>query len=781
MPEQKKTKKVPASPKPKKRPPSPADTTMPKGDEKCRIIFDEAAEGIVLMPIDGSTLWVNKTFARMHGYESPEEMLHLRLSDLDAPGTAARAPERLQRLIAGETLNFDVEHYRKDGSIFFLNVSCKVVDIEEKRYFLGLHQDITERKRVEEALRESEEKYRTLAEAAPQMIFLIDRHFRIQYVNSQSARAIGRPAEEIAGKSIDDIFPPELAQRHRRALGRVFETGEQLFTEMLEHFPTGDVWIEARLAPVRDEKGDIVGAIGLSSDITERKRAEERYRATIESSPVGMHFYRLEKEGRLVFVGANPAADRLLGVSNDRFIGKTIEDAFPPLVGTEIPDRYRHAALTGEKWSTEQVVYDHGGIRGAFNVLVFQNEPQHAVAMFFDITDRKRAEEEKEKLQAQLLQSQKMESVGRLAGGIAHDFNNMLSVILGHTEMLLDRLKPDDPLLHDLRKIHTAAERSADLTRQLLAFARKQTIAPQVLDLNATVRGMLDMLRRLIGEDIDLAWMPGADAGRVRMDPSQIDQILANLCVNARDAIADTGKITIETGVATFDDRYCATHAGYVPGDYALLAVSDSGCGMDTATVEHLFEPFFTTKERGKGTGLGLATVYGIVRQNCGFINVYSEPGRGTSFRIYLPRCAEEMAVLPAKKEPVSAPKSGGETILLVEDEPMIRDIARKMLDILGYRVIVAATPGEAIRLAREHAGTIHLLFTDVVMPEMNGRELARNILSLYPDIKRLFMSGYTANVIAHHGVLDPGVHFLQKPFSMNDLAVKVREALAGS
>ncbi|HNT27945.1 MAG TPA: ATP-binding protein, partial [bacterium] len=363
---------------------------------------------------------------------------------------------------------------------------------------------------------------------------------------------------------------------------------------------------------------------------------------------------------------------------------------------------------------------------------------------------------------------------------IAHDFNNMLSVILGHTEMLFDRLKSDDPLLTDLRKIHKAAERSADLTRQLLAFARKQTIAPQVLDLNATVAGMLDMLKRLIGEDIDLAWMPGREAGRVRMDPSQIDQILANLCVNARDAIVDTGKITIETGDARFDEKYCATHAGYMPGDYVLLAVSDNGCGMDTVTVGQLFEPFFTTKDRGKGTGLGLSTVYGIVRQNNGFINVYSEPGRGTTFRIYLPLCTERPPVEPKTEAPV-ATVGGGETILLVEDETMIRDIARKMLEILGYTVISAATPGEAIRLAREHAGTIHLLFTDVVMPEMNGRELARNLLSLYPDMKRLFMSGYTANVIAHHGVLDHGVHFLQKPFSMNDLAHKVREALAGS
>jgi PAS domain S-box-containing protein len=394
-----------------------------------------------------------------------------------------------------------------------------------------------------------------------------------------------------------------------------------------------------------------------------------------------------------------------------------------------------------------------------------------------DITIRKQAEEEREKLQAQFVQAQKMESVGRLAGGVAHDFNNMLSVILGHAELALMKADPAQPLHADLVEIQKAAQRSADLTRQLLAFARKQIVAPRILELNDTVAGMLKMLQRLIGEDIDLAWLPGAKLWPVKMDSSQIDQVLANLCVNARDAIDGVGKVTIETDNIAFDEAYCADHAGFVSGEYVMLAVSDDGRGMEKEVLEHLFEPFFTTKGVGEGTGLGLATVYGIVKQNQGFINVYSEPGTETTFRIYLPRHVGKAAQarLEGPAEPVS---SGQETVLLVEDESAILNMGRKMLEKLGYLVVTAGTPGEAIRLAEEHAGEIHLLRTDVVMPEMNGRDLARRLLSLYPDLKRLFMSGYTANVIAHRGVLEEGVHFIQKPFSMKDLGFKVREAL---
>jgi PAS domain S-box-containing protein len=407
----------------------------------------------------------------------------------------------------------------------------------------------------------------------------------------------------------------------------------------------------------------------------------------------------------------------------------------------------------------------------------FGNKTRAVLGVAVDITESNRAEEEKQKLQAQLLQAQKMEAVGRLAGGVAHDFNNMLGIIIGHAEMALDEVDSSQAIFADLQEIRKAAERSASLTRQLLAFARKQTVAPKVLDLNETVEGMLKMLRRLIGEDVDLAWLPGKNLWAVKVDPAQIDQILANLCINARDAITGVGKITIETVTTTLDEAYCADHPGFAPGEFVLLAVSDNGCGMDKDTLGKVFEPFFTTKGIGQGTGLGLATVYGIVKQNNGFINVYSEPGRGTTFKIYIPRHAGQ-AGEDLKVSAVEIPKGRGETVLLVEDEPTILNMTAKMLERQGYTVLTASKPSEAMLLADEHTGKIHLLITDVVMPEMNGRDLAQNLLSLYPNIKSLFMSGYTANVIAHHGVLDEGVHFIQKPFSKQDLGAKVREVL---
>ncbi|MFP4349068.1 MAG: ATP-binding protein, partial [Desulfococcaceae bacterium] len=394
-----------------------------------------------------------------------------------------------------------------------------------------------------------------------------------------------------------------------------------------------------------------------------------------------------------------------------------------------------------------------------------------------DTSRRKEDEEERNRLEGRLRQAQKMEAIGRLAGGVAHDFNNMLSVILGNTEMVMDELDAAHPLHDHLKEIQNAGLRSTNVVRQLLAFARKQTIAPKVLDLNETVEEMLKMLRRLIGEDIDLSWRPSSNLWSIHIDPAQVDQILANLTVNARDAISDVGKLTIETGNVVFDKAYCENNPGFIPGDFVLLAVSDDGCGMDKETRENVFEPFFTTKEVGKGTGLGLATVFGIVKQNNGFINVYSEPNQGTSFRIYLPRYSAPVEQVREQNQTEQI-SSENETILLVEDEPSILKMTKMMLERLGYQVVGARTPGEAIQLARAHVGDIRLLLTDVVMPEMNGRDLAENILSMYPNLKRLFMSGYTANVIAHHGVLDEGVNFIQKPFSRKDLGAKIREAL---
>jgi signal transduction histidine kinase len=399
----------------------------------------------------------------------------------------------------------------------------------------------------------------------------------------------------------------------------------------------------------------------------------------------------------------------------------------------------------------------------------------YITGILFDVSDRKKTEEDKQMLEAQLLQSQKMEAVGRLAGGVAHDFNNMLSVILGYTELVLARLKPVDPIYGNLKAVQEAANRSADLTRQLLAFSRRQIIAPRVLDLNDQMKGMERLLTRIIGEDIEVDFQLSDVLWPVYMDPAQIDQIVANLAVNSRDAMPGGGKLTVETANVVFDTNYCQKHLGFVSGSFAMLAVSDTGCGMDKKTLEHVFEPFFTTKT--EGTGLGLATVYGIVKQNNGFVNVYSEPGQGTTVKVYISRYTGQEQVTSAGPEEVKA-AGGSETLLLVEDETQVRQLMKTILEELGYTVLEASGPGEAIVLCERHPGEINLLLTDVVIPDLTCKELEARIKARKPGIRTLFMSGYTANAIAHRGVLDKGIQFLQKPFSMEVLAKKVREVL---
>lgn len=400
-----------------------------------------------------------------------------------------------------------------------------------------------------------------------------------------------------------------------------------------------------------------------------------------------------------------------------------------------------------------------------------------AIEMIRDVTEHKLIEQEKIDLKEQLLQTQKMESIGRLAGGIAHDFNNMLTIILGHSQLAMIGKFSSDLIIPHLKTIEETTYRSAGLVRQLLAFARKQTVAPRSLEINETIANMQTMLQRLIGEDIAIAWKPGENPWTVWIDPSQVDQILINLCVNARDAIAGVGKISLETANIVADMDYCRLNTESVPGEYVMLAVSDDGCGMDKETIDHIFEPFFTTKQIGKGTGMGMATVYGIAKQNKGFINVYSEPGQGTTFKIYLPRFTGERKE-NFETEKLGAPICKGETLLVVEDDTFILGMSRQMLEQLGYKVYLADSPSQAIVHMRDHGSEIQLLITDVVMPGMNGRDLEHTLRFAKPDLKCLFISGYTANVIAHHGVLDKDVCFLQKPFSLEDLANKVRQAL---
>lgn len=760
-----------------------AEEALREKSEELEGYFTLSLDLLCIANTRGEFVRLNPEWEKILGYPAAElegrsflELVHP--DDLEATLTAVSALGRQQ-----DVANFENRFRCADGSYRWISWRSR----PKGDLVYAAARDITDRKKTEEELRRSEARLKDIFDNMPNGYYLSTRKGTFIDVNPAFVKMLGYSSrEELLQVDIArDLYVDSGEREHyiNESLNPEFLSTDFPESYRLKTKDGRIIQIEDNSRYIRDEQGKILYHEGICRDVTEREMAEEMLKASeatfrniVQASPMGIHLYQLDSNDRLVFVGANPAADKLLGVDNSRFIGKTIEEAFPPLRDTEIPLRYYRAAKYGESWQTEQIDYADGKVAGAFEVHVFQMSPGNAAVLFNEITSRKQAEDERQQLQLQLIHAQKMESVGRLAGGVAHDFNNMLGVILGHTELALQGLDPTHPLYASMQNIRKAAERSADLTRQLLAFARKQTVAPKVLSLNETVDGMLDMLRRLIGEDINLIWIPGPNTGTVRIDPSQIDQILANLCVNARDAIGDTGRITIETGRAFFDQEFCLRHADAVPGEYVALIVRDNGCGMDAEALAHLFEPFFTSKPIGKGTGLGLATVYGIIRQNSGFIDVESETGKGTVFRIYLPRHSsgmEHRSDLPA--EPAAL---GDETILLVEDEPMILEMTVKVLGGLGYTVLSATTPAEAIRLAREHANGIDLLLTDVILPEMNGLHLARNLASSYPGLKLLFMSGYTADAIAHHGVLDEGVHFIQKPFSTSTLAIKVREAL---
>ncbi|MBN2706816.1 MAG: PAS domain S-box protein [Deltaproteobacteria bacterium] len=525
-----------------------------------------------------------------------------------------------------------------------------------------------------------------------------------------------------------------------------------------------------------DKDGETVTALAdLAWQIVDKKRTEvERGRLLSAIEQAGEMIIITDAEGNIQYV--NPAFERVTGYTRAEVVGKNPRllksDEHPPSFYRRLWHTVSGGAVFQERLVSRR---KDGGIFTEAATISPVRDPTGQITSYVAVS---RDITEQLSLEKQFQQAQKMESVGRLAGGVAHDFNNMLSVIIGYAELALDGLKPKAPLTAELHEILNAARRSAEIARQLLAFARKQTISPQVIDLNERVEHMLGMLRRLIGEDIDLAWLPQRPLWSIKIDPTQIEQVLVNLCVNARDAIAGVGKITIETRTRTFDEAYCAEHHGFVPGEFVLLAVSDDGCGMDKEILASIFEPFFTTKSASQGTGLGLSMVFGIVKQNEGFINVYSEPGEGASFRIYWPRHVGEVRNAVPEQTAWDMPLGRGERVLIVEDEPGIREMLQSLLERLQYRVLAAKTPGEALELARGHRDEISLLITDVVMPEMNGNELAGKMHELCPTLKIMFMSGYTANVIAHRGVLEDGVHFMQKPFSLQEMAAKVREVL---
>ena len=723
-------------------------------------------------------IWTEEVY-RIYGVDKTHDVSNIKKDIRFYAGEDRRVIEQAFIKAVGKGIPYDLElrFTAADGTPKWVRTAGDPI-IEDGRVVkvIGYIMDITSVKKTEAVLAESRERFRRAVENIPHVVVIYDPGLRIRYINPATRRITGRPVSDFIGRRDEEVFPPDIYRSYLPALRKARDTGAVQAVETDLLFPgTGMRSVKITCVPLANDAGEVREILCITQDFTERLRYEKEYKQLLD----GMNdtAFVIDFEGK--FVEVNRTAVQVLGYTREELLSMGPADIDPYLSGDEIRD------LVLRMRSEEKQVFEtrHRTKRGdiipveiSSSRVSCQGKPA-ILSIARDITERRRVEQEREKLQAQFVQAQKMEAVGRLAGGVAHDFNNMLTVILNQAEMAMTRLPPSHPIHGQLQEIHQASERSAKLTRQLLAFSRRQTVEPQVLDLNETVEKLLKMFRRLVGEDIDLAWMPATSLWPVRMDPVQVDQLLANLLVNARDAIQGAGKITIETGNVTLDDAYCSEHAGCRPGDYVLLAISDDGCGMDKETMENVFEPFFTTKDVSQGTGLGLATVYGVVKQNEGYIYVYSEPGRGTTFRTYLPRHAGGTAEAPQRR--AEEPSNGrGETVLLVEDEKAILEMGRMMLEQLGYRVLCAGSPEEAIKLAGEHPGDIHLLITDVVMPEMNGRQLADRIRSIKQEIQCLFMSGYTADVIAHSGVLDEGVHFIPKPFTMHTLSAKIRELL---
>ncbi len=647
-------------------------------------------------------------------------------------------------------------------------------------------------------LRDSEARHRRLFETMAQGVVYQAADGRIISANPSAERILGLTLDQMMGRTSMDPCWRSIREDGSDLPGSehpamiALRTGQPVGPHIMGVARPDEPnhrWLRVSARPLfRPGEEKPYQVYATLEDITEIRQAREEYQQLFRLMMNG--FLRGEivrnPDGQAVdfrFLAVNPAFERLTGLKAETTIGRAAREVIPDLEHSWL-DIYERVVTTGEPVQFENA---SRALNKTFDVSAFRTGPNQFAAMFFDITERRRAEEERAQLHEQLLQAQKMESVGRLAGGIAHDFNNILGVILGRLELVMEDLGENHPQRHSLLEIERAAQRSAELTRQLLAFARKQTAMPQVIQLGNIVDGMLSMLARLLGENIRIEWKPAQDLWHIRIDPVQMDQILVNLSVNARDAIKGTGVIVITAENVTVKQDTTDRLLGTAPGDYVRLGFRDDGCGMPPHVKDKLFEPFFTTKDVGKGTGLGLATVYGIMKQNGGYIEVQSEIGKGTTFRLYFPRhdagpdaAVSNDAALSFSKRPSGATNSSGQTILLCEDRADIRDLTSLMLERCGYRVLSASSPGEALAFVQDRASEISLLITDIIMPDMDGRELARKVTAVNPRIRCLFMSGYTADVISSQEDLDEGMTFIQKPFTSVHLVGKVRELLEG-
>ena len=763
-----------------------AEEALHESEERYRVVAETATDVIVTIDENSTILFANGAVERVFGY-AVSELLGCQITILMPEylrhvheAAVGRYVRTGRKHINWEAVELPGLH--KSGREIPLELSFGEFAKDRKRFFTGIARDISERKQAEEQLRRQLDFTETITASLGEGVYALDAGGRLTFMNSAAESALGWTEDELLGQKIHEIIHFQHADgtnspAEECPLLGVLNSGKTIQIE-------GDIFTrrDGSLFPVSYNSSPIIsgvqiaGAVLAFHDITERKRAEEellqseqRYRLLFERNPQSMWVFDLET---LAFLEVNDAAIHHYGYAREEFLAMTIKDIRPAedvqnlLVNVSGVTPQHDEAGVWKHRKKDGTVID---VEITAHALTFYGRPAQIV-LAYDVTERRSLEE-------QLRQSQKLEAVGQLAGGVAHDFNNLLTVITGYSDLSLRRLDKNNPLRSNLEEIKKAGERAASLTRQLLAFSRKQVLQPKVLQLNAIVADVDKMLRRLIGEDIDPLTVLEPSLGQIKADPGQIEQVLLNLAVNARDAMPQGGKLTIETQNVYLDNQYVRGHTAIQPGNYVMLAVSDTGCGIDAETQMRMFDPFFTTKEQGKGTGLGLSTVYGIVKQSGGHLWVYSEVGKGTTFKIYLPRVDGVTETDEPHTTQDELPQ-GRETVLLTEDEKQVRQMIRMILEMGGYHVLEAASGEEALAIYKQHEGQIDLVMTDVVMPKMSGRELAQSLEVLHPGIKVLYMSGYTDDAIVRHGLLDQEIAFLQKPFTPDALMRKVREVL---
>jgi len=742
-----------------------SEQMLRESEQALRTIFDNVYDAIFVHDLEGRILDCNRKMLNLYGVTREQALASTFLDDFSTPDNPLDQLRGLwDRALLGESITFEWKAKRpKDGSRFDADVALQRIVLGNRTVVLVNVRDITHRKAAEAALRESEEKFRALVENSRDVIMRFDRKHRYLYVNPAITEMSGIPPEEFLGKTHVELgFPKDLCSIFYEALEQSFLSG-QVHRHEFQH-PEGR-WIDWMMMPERNSSGQVKAVITSARDITNHKKNEVLLDTLFQAAPLAIFVAdgngMLTKINHYTFVTFGYSQEEMIG-RNARFLYFSAEEYMEAEKvngsanhGTK---EFRMRRKNGEAiWVLLRRSY-----------LDDQNPSTGSIIVAQDITARKALED-------QLRQAQKMEAIGQLAGGVAHDFNNILQAILGYTQILMLSIAPDDKNRSMLREVEKAGEKAATLTRQLLAFSRRQVLQLGPLDLNRTIDDLMKMLHRLIGENIDLNLVPGQALWMVLADPGQMEQVIINLCVNARDAMPAGGHLSIETRNIQFGDDICTRHEWARPGRYVRLSVTDSGCGMDEETINKIFEPFFTTKEEGHGTGLGLATVYGIVRQHDGMIHVTSRIGQGSEFDIYLPVTEQREETIKEPKGPVPG---GHETILLAEDDEPLRFLATEILKLAGYRVLAAVDGEDALHVFREHEKEIALLLMDVVMPKKGGFVVFDELHPTHPDIRCLFMSGYSENSMHTDRVLKQGFHLIRKPFNSADLLRRLRQEL---